>query len=215
MRPILTTLALAAFLIAAAGSVQANPFSISIDTSSISGSSGYIFMQFNQLGVDPGTVTLTIDNLTTDGSLSGSPSTGGSTSGVLSSAVTFVDDPGLNYYLHAFNFGSTLAFSGSFLPNGSAETPSFAISLIDDTFTQALLTDDESGAVATVVLNEDGTLTPTTFTYNGSYSPAQVVVPEPAQAAVFVWGALGLAALAAARRRRRDTLREADPVRTN
>jgi hypothetical protein len=203
MKQLLQTMAIAACLIAAACSVNAEAFSITINTSSIVGVTGNLFLQFNQLGIDPGNVTLTIDHFSSDATLQGAPLTFGTVTGAFPGVVTFVDDPGLNYYDNQLIFGNTLTIAGKFNPYGSAQTPSFGVSLFNQDFTQALLTDDPSGAIATVVQNPDGSVTTTTSTYNGGPSPATIFVPEPSPAAVLALGAFGLVTLAAARRRRR------------
>src|SRR5580693_8574574 len=86
-------------------------FSVAVDTSSISGTSGSLDFNFNPGPLSSQFALADSLNFTSDGSLAVSPIlTGDVSGGPLPSTVTFDNGGALNDYFQGFTFGSTLMF---------------------------------------------------------------------------------------------------------
>jgi hypothetical protein len=112
-------------------------YQITVDTSGVSGSSGYVDLQFNP--ADPSnspSATATVSNFTGYTGSLGSPTTDGSVSGSLTSTLTLGNSTALNAYLSSITFGATLQFlvslNGPAFSQTAVDGSSFAFSLYNN-----------------------------------------------------------------------------------
>lgn len=166
-----------------ASAAVSNPitYTETINTSSISGTTGSFYFQFNPGPSVAQSASLQIMNFLSDGAPVGSPVITGDVSGALPATITFDNGTGFNDYFQGFTFGSTLSFlislSGPALtsPDGvSTSGSTFAFSMFSDVAgTKPTLTSDTINGFADVItVNLDGSTTRT------SYLPVNPV-PEP------------------------------------
>src|SRR5207302_1637757 len=107
------------------------------DTSSVSGTNGFLDFQFNPGGIAQGATAQMTGFATTGGSLIGFPSISGNVTGTLPGNVTFVNSAALNEYFQDFKFGTNFSFvvtlSGPAVdaPDASTIGSTFSISLYD------------------------------------------------------------------------------------
>lgn len=180
-------------------------FSVTVNTSSLSGTSGSLDFNFNPGPLISQLALADILNFSSVGSLAGSPMLIGDVSGTLPSTVTFDNAGAFNDYFEGFTFGSTLMFDVRFYgpavnsPNGvSTSGSSFGFSMFSDSAgTIPALTTDADGFAFTVAVNPDGTTAVTSFSSQTSVEPAISAVPEPsslapAGRAIALWALLGL-----------------------
>jgi hypothetical protein len=161
---------------------------VTINTSSVTGTSGSLDFQFNPGPLTSQFASLQIENFTTDGILNGAPQlTGDASGGPLSSTVLLDNGTVYNDYFQAFTYGTQLSFDLLFSgpavnsPNGTSTSGStFAFSMFSDPLgiTPVLTSDTADGWAFTTSVNLDGSATPTSDssqTALGSVTP----VPEP------------------------------------
>jgi len=175
---------------------------ISVNTSSQSGQTGFIDMQFN-----PGNNTSQFATVAITGFTGGTlepglpPPTGapaGDVSGLLPGTITFDNAQTTNEYTEGIVFGSSLSFLATFngpaiqTPNGSTGSL-FQLDFLNQNGSAFLFTADPAGNnpfdfnVATVALNSDGSTTPTTYPDIGGAHDATVTsAPEPATCLLFL-----------------------------
>jgi hypothetical protein len=164
-------------------------YQVTVDTSAIHGSPGFLDFDFAQ-GNNSQAAFVTIGTFSTDGSLLGTPQVSGDVSGTLPGALAIDNSAQFNDYFQGFNYGDSLAFLLSFggpaitSPNGTSSSGStFAFAMFDSTGANPLLTTDPNGNTFTVDVNLDGSTTPTNFALNGldgaPLATIQQVVPEP------------------------------------
>ncbi len=180
----------------------ASTVTLSVDTSTFSGTAGSLDFQFNPgpLITQPATVQILGF---TGGSFSGPSQLNGSVSGgPLPAAVTMNNTNALNEYFEGFTFARsilfTLSFSGPAItaPDGVSTSGSlFAFSMFSDAAgTVPAPTTDSNGLAATVEVGLDGSLT------TRAVSPAVLFTPEPASLGMAA-GALGFLAFASLKKR--------------
>jgi hypothetical protein len=163
-------------------------YRFSVDTSSISGTSGSLDLQFNPGPLVSQAASLQILNFASNGTLAGGPSLiGDITGGPLPATLTFDNGTGFNDYFEGFTFGSNLLFDVRLYgpavnsPDGTSTSgTTFAFSMFSDAAgtIPALTTDLTNGFASMVDVNLDGTTTVTNFSLQTTISPVSAV-PEP------------------------------------
>ncbi|MCU1262485.1 MAG: hypothetical protein JWO80_5370 [Bryobacterales bacterium] len=177
-----------------AGAARADTisFRISVDTSSLSASSGYLDFQFNPSNTpfDPATVTLV--NFLSDGTLTGALADIGDVNGTLPGTVVIGNTAGLNDHTEGFTFGSffdifvtldTPSVSGT-----AAGGSTFALGVLaSDGITPALAGDP------LVQINLDATTGNPSITNNSPGGEAVVTsTPEPGSPLLVATGLMAL-----------------------
>jgi len=197
------------FLGALSAKAASITYQVNFDTSSVSGTAGFLDFQFNPGNNTSFAATAQINGFSPDGgSLSGAPSISGDVTGTLPGTVTFVNDTALNELFQGFNFGSSFSFqlmlsgAGIGAPNVGATAGSiFGIGIYDNG-QNPVLTDQgaTTGFAAEVFLNTDGTVSTTSFpaapgagSSAASFSP--VLVPEPGTIGLLGVGLAGVVLL--------------------
>lgn len=186
-------------------------YSVTVDTSSVNGTQGFLDFQFNPGNNSSQSATVQILNFNPGGGvLTGFPEVTGDVTGTLPGTLTFSNSTPLNDYFQGFTYGSMFSFdlflSGPAVdsPNGVASAgSSFGAGLFDSN-QNPILTNAPSGLVQEVDINLDGTITATGFpTDTGGPSVVSftvTAVPEPTTAPLM---AALLAGIALVRRRKR------------
>lgn len=184
-------------------------YDVTVNTSSISGTSGSLDFNFNPGSLVTQAASLQIFNLSTNGTLAGNPTLTGDVSGSLPRAAIFDNGTGFNDYFEGFQFGSTLSF-GVLLygpainsPNGTATSGStFAFSMFSDPAgtIPVLTTDTTDGFAVTIDVNLNGTTTVNNFSSQTSVVPSPV--PEPSSLALAGTSVLLVFALRRLKKRR-------------
>ena len=193
-----------ALLLFAASVTQADPvtFTVSVNTSALSGTNGFINFQFNPGGAGAPTATATITGFTfAGGTLAGTADLTGGAAGTLPGTVTINNSSQLNDLFQGFTLGNsfsfTLTLSGNALNNPGGNIGSaFALSLFGPNQTTPLLTLDPNGTLLTLLLNPGGTITSLTFPTGSGASVVtiqqQTAVPEPATVLLLTTGLFSL-----------------------
>jgi hypothetical protein len=194
---------------ATAASAAPDVYDVTVNTSSISGTSGSLDFSFNPGPLVTQAASVEILGFSSDASLSSVPSTTGDVTGVLPATVTFDNGSAFNDYFTGFTFGTTLAFQvhlfGPALstPDGvSTSGSALSFSMFSDAAgtLPALTTDTTDGFALTVDVNLDGSTTADNFSSQLSLGPSGSVVPEPHGAVLLA--TVMLFSLIASRRRR-------------
>ena len=170
------------FLIGTANAALASQIlEVSVDTSTISGTTGSIDFQFNPGSLGYQAATVQIANLA-GGTYGGTQQDfGGATGGPYPNAISLTNSAADNEDFETFTFGNKLFFSLLFSgpavdsPNGtSSSTSEFAFSMFSDANGfDPVLTSDPNGVAALVTVNLNGTLA------TDAVSTKAAFVPEP------------------------------------
>jgi len=181
---------------------NSNEYLVTVNTASVSGTSGFLEFQFAPGDASSQAAFVEIGNFAASGgSLSGAPVLNGGASGDLSSVLLIDNSTAFNDYFQGFNYGSgyqfilTLGGPAITNPNGTSTSGStFALAMYDSA-TNPILTTDPSGFAFLVQVNLDGTNTP----QNISGDPSLITVtsiPEPGSLTLLGTAAAGLLGLA-------------------
>ncbi len=185
------------FMLGQATVSDATPFSVTFDTSSISGGTySLVFDLINGDGVSNNTVTLSSFAFG-GGGPSGNPTLTGGSAGTLSTTVTLTDSVFLNEFMQDFTTGSVLSFTMDVLTNFGGGTPdSFSMSLLDSSGIP-ISTSDPLGTDVFLALDMTPSSSIQSFSSTSPQYPIpvpQIVanVPEPRTLFLFITGLFGL-----------------------
>lgn len=197
-------LIIAVIMFAASSAFASLSYEVTVNTSSLAGDTGYLYLQYE--GINAVASTATVSNFVTDGSLGAQDTVdvvnGSAVTGTLPGSVALANTNSVNDYNHAITFGNSLSFLVSFAstpgtPAGGAST--FSLGLFSDALgTNPLLNTNGGNYAGTVVLvnlNNDGT------TSASSLDITTTATPTPIPAAAWLLGS-GLMGLAGIRRRK-------------
>jgi hypothetical protein len=200
----------AALVLLSAGSATASSiqYLVSVNTSSVSTTSGFLDFQFNPGDASSQSATARIMNFNSGGGNPGSLQASGSVFGTLPDTVTLVNGTPFNDYFQEFTYGDFFSFvlslTGPALdsPNRTATAgTTFGVLLLDSGL-QSILTNDSTGLSGEVLVNLDGSTTPQSF-QTATGGPSVVTFQElPEPGTMFMLG-LGSLALTVLRRTRR------------
>lgn len=196
MKTLRSALVVAVLLACAAVSARADAYTVTVSTGSISGTSGFLNLQFNP-GNNAPPATAVVTGFTSGGTLGGAAATGDVT-GSLPGGVTFGNSAQLNDLFQEFTFGSGFSFNVNLSLDGAGgpDSTGFFLSLFDRN--QApLLTTDPDGRLLAIQLNADGSTTVQTFGSSRgivTVTAAAAAVPEPATLLLLGTGMAGVAA---------------------
>jgi hypothetical protein len=163
-------------------------YTVTVNTSSISGTSGSLDFQFDP-GLFPGSqaANLSIVGFTTDGTL-GTPAPTGDVSGTLPGTLAFDNLTSFNDYFTTFTYGSTISFtvdlSGPAIsaPNEASDSGSsfYFFMFSDPNGYDPILASSSSpfGQALEVDVNLDGSTTPSVYSAQLS-ATAVTPTPEP------------------------------------
>jgi hypothetical protein len=179
MRNFLMACLIGAVLVSVAGAAS---FTVAVDTSTISGTDGGIYFQFNPgLNADLASLTISGFTLPSPGVVSFVPPTmDGGVSGALPGTVTMDNSGLLNDYLQFLTFGPSLSFIVNFnLPSPlTGESGSeFLFGLTSADGQSFILTEDPSGFLGSISYDQLGAFTASTT--DGVAGIQQDDVPEP------------------------------------
>lgn len=181
----------AVLVLGATGGIAGQVYEVTIDTSSVSGSAGAIYLQFNGgLNPDAASVSITSFLMGAPGGLRATPaafSDGGVTGSLDALPLTIDNSTGLNDYEHFLVYGSDLMFQVAFdlppvLSGSSGSTFSFGLTSGDGL--TPVLTVDASGFSGQISYDTKGAFTVDTLGNDSIESVVAVpsTVPEPAPA---------------------------------
>lgn len=176
-------------------------YSVSVDTSSINTTSGYLDLVFNAAGANSQLAYASVTNFQTNGTLASTSSTDGDASGVLpgtlslDNGVNASPPSGFNDVFQGITFGNSLSFdvtlSGPAVdtPNSNGYGSSFFLYLYDSSGNTLLTTDTNyGGAAAVITLNSNGTASVSYVSPEGSATPETSAVPEPSSMLLLLTG---------------------------
>ncbi len=188
MRNQILCIALLAFSSAKLALASPATYHVTVDTSSLSGTTGSLDFNFEPGPLITQAASVSILNFTTDGASTGGASTTGHASGSLGASTLLLDNgTGFNDYFTAFQYGNNIGFDVSLFgpalttPNSKTTSGSlFAFSLFSDAAgtLPTLTTNTTDGFGYTVAVNLDGSTTPTSY-LTAATQPPPAVTPEP------------------------------------
>jgi hypothetical protein len=168
-----------------------------VNTTSIAGTVGDIDFNFGPSFNSPD-ATAVISMWMSDGTLSGVPSTSGTTAGVLPADVTMkiIGGTGSDYF-HDFTFGTSLMFNlalnfDSPTPGTFTTDDTFGLALYDGMSMPLLANGSQGDFIFSVDMHPDGSYTTHDASSNGQLTISSSV-PEPSTWTLFGAGLLGVA----------------------
>lgn len=169
-----------------AATSAASVYHISVDTSSLFGSTGFIDLQFNPGTVAAPAALATLTGFSGDATLNSGVVVDGSASGALPGALNFVNDMPFNAVLQPVTFGNAfdfrINFSGAYETVLSGPGTRFSLALLD-TANNSLASVDPAGTILQFELMPGGNISPANFAAD-TFGTASVVtltaVPVPA-----------------------------------
>ena len=180
---------IALVMFAASSAFAALSYDVTINTTSLSGSDGFLYFQYVPINAADSTATI---SGYTGGSLALARSSevdGSGVTGLLPGTVTFANTNGINDYNHGITFGNTINFLLSFsdpVPGGvSGGNSTFSLGLFQD---ESGATPLRGGTLFTASLMNDGTATTQILASGTSVS----AVPIPAAVCLLGTGLIGL-----------------------
>jgi hypothetical protein len=185
-------------LAASSAFASLSTYDVTINTTSLSGQSGYLYLQYATLN-NAVASTATVSSFTTDGVLGAQDTVdvadGAAVNGTLPGSVVFANTNAVNDYNHAITFGSTISFILS-LSNPTTSSNSgvstFSLGLFADALgsTPLLNTGDPNiaGTGILINLNNNGTTSAQSLDSNATATPT----PIPAAAWLLGSGLMGL-----------------------
>lgn len=177
---------------------SAQSYLVTVDTSSLAGTDGYVNFQFNPADLTAPAAEASILQWVGSTTLLDAPLVEGNVTGALPSTVTMNNGTAFNDYFQSAQFGDALSFIVQFSGNVSPSTlgTSFALALYAADGVTPLLTDDISGSLVRFELSATG------IDYLANSSAAQVTpVPLPAAAWLLLSGIVTLTGATRSRRR--------------
>jgi hypothetical protein len=165
---------------------QAVTYDVSVNTSSLAGTTGSLDFNFNPGPLISPTASLQILGLSTNGAFVGSPTLTGNVSGALPTTVAFNNGSAFNDYFQGFKFGTKLSFdinlSGPALshPGGATSGSTFAFSMFSNLAgtISALTRDAVNGFAVTASVNPAGTTSVTNFSPATTIGSGGMRAPE-------------------------------------
>jgi hypothetical protein len=179
-----------------AQSAQADSFNITVNTSGLQGTSGYLDFQFNPGNTPFDAASATITGFTTDGTLGAALPNIGDVSGALPGQVVINNTDVLNEYTQGVTYGSffdvTVNLTIPAVSGTAVGGSSFTLDVEDSDFNSLL------GSFPAVEIDLDATTGQPSVTNNTDGAASVVATPEPDS--LWLMG-LGFAGLVVARRR--------------
>lgn len=177
----------------------ADTWYVNVDTSVLSGQSGWLDFQFNPADAFAPAASATIMSFSSTGLLQPIPSFSGDVSGSLDGTLTLGNSQDFNDWLQGVTFGTAFSFRVDInvpTPNASGSGSAFSLSLYDSSY-NSLLADPNWGASLVINASDNGTMS--VLAQAPSVSLSASPVPEPDMAASLLVG-LGLVGFAVRRR---------------
>jgi hypothetical protein len=187
----LLAVVIAAFCFLAPGAILAGAITdlVTVNTSAINGTSGFLDFDFAP-GNDSQSAFVTIAGFSPGASLTGAPQVNGGVTGTLPGTFTIDNSTAFNDYFQAFNYGTAIQFLLTFggpaltAPDGTSTSGStFVFGMFDGTGNNPLLTTDPNGNTFTVDVTLAGGTLVTTFPSGANGAPAVATLvattPEP------------------------------------
>lgn len=180
--------------------VHAATYQVTVDTSSLEGTNGYVDFQLNPADISAPGAIAEVSNLQGSMVLFSNPDIFGDISGALPGTLTLSNGTAFNDYFQAVQFGHSFSFTldigGEFLTQPSLLGSSFALSLYAVDGVNPLLSSDVSGAVAIFELANQSVAFQTFADSNGTHAAQVSTVPVPAAGWLLLSGLLGMCGFA-------------------
>lgn len=186
------------------GQALAVPFLISVDTSPLQGTSGFLDLQLNPADAATPGATSVISAFAGNLGLVGGAAPEGDVTGTLPGTLQLRNTTVFNSYFQAVQFGDlfqfVVDFTGDFITQASLSGSSFSVSLFSDALSP-LLTNDVSGSLLRFELLA-GNVTFQAFQVNGRAAANVTPIALPATSTLFAAGMLLMLSQVLRRRQR-------------
>jgi hypothetical protein len=172
-------------------SALADTWYVNVDTSMLSGQSGWLDFQFNPADASAPAASATILSFSSTGLMQPMPTATGDVSGSLDSTLVLGNSQDFNDWVQGITFGTALSFRVDLnvpTPNASGSGSAFSLSLYDSSY-NSLLADPVWGAALVINASDDGTMA--VLAQSAPVSLMTSPVPEPQNALLLLSG-LGL-----------------------